>query len=152
MNKIEYNAIDIAKWFINHNLKVRDIDNEDTDDISNLKLQKLLYYAQGSMLALTGKKLFNDEILAWAHGPVIKEVYDTFKSYGSSGINEYFEDNNIDIETENILKQVYNEFGKYSAWGLRDMTHNEIPWIETRRNDVISITKIYDYFKEHYVE
>lgn len=61
-----YKAIDIAKWFINYNLKLRNVDNEDTDNITNLKLQKLLYYAQGSMLALKDKLLFNNDIVAWS--------------------------------------------------------------------------------------
>lgn len=147
-----YKAIDIAKWFINYNLKLRDIDNEDTDNITNLKLQKLLYYAQGSMLALKDKLLFNDDIVAWSHGPVVREVYDEFKNNGSNGIDEYFENISVDNETEQVLVQVYNIFGQYSAWGLRNMTHQETPWLETNRNDVISIEKIKKYFKENYVE
>lgn len=147
-----YKVLDIAKWFINYNLKLRDIDNEDTDNITNLKLQKLLYYAQGSMLALKDKLLFSDEILAWSHGPVVKVVYDEFKHNGSNGIDEYFENISVDNDTEQVLIQVYNIFGRYSAWGLRNMTHQESPWLETKRNEVITIDKIKKYFKENYVE
>ena len=44
-------------------------------DISNLKLLKLLYYAQGTFLALYGRPLFNESIEAWLHGPVVPDVY-----------------------------------------------------------------------------
>lgn len=136
-----YSALDIAKWFINYNLKLRNIDNEDTDDITNLKVQKLLYYAQGSMLALENKLLFTEDILAWSNDPVVKSVYDKFKSYGSSDINEYYNDIYVDEETEKVLLQV-NVFGRYSAWGLRNMTHQKISWIDTKRNEVIQVDKI----------
>lgn len=81
-----YSALDIAKWFLNYNLFLRNVDNEDTDDISNLKLQKLLYYAQGCYLAMYDAPLFKEDIVAWAHGPVVREVYDEYKAYGSGGI------------------------------------------------------------------
>jgi uncharacterized phage-associated protein len=42
------------------------------DVISNLKLQKLLYYAQGFYLAIYGKALFEEDIVAWEHGPVVR--------------------------------------------------------------------------------
>lgn len=151
MNKV-YTALDIAKWFINYNDRLRNIDNEDTDNISNLKLQKLLYYAQGVYVALKGVPLFNDDIVAWTHGPVVESVYQEYKQYGSSGITEKYDDVCIDSETEKILIEVYNVFGQYSAWGLRNMTHEETPWKETRKNGVIYIDKIKDYFKEHYVD
>lgn len=144
-------ARDIALWFLNHNLSLRDIGNEDTDDISNLKLQKLLYYAQGSYLGLYDKPLFNDEILAWKHGPVVEGVYHEFKQNGSRGIVEFDNAPILDDETENVLKQVYDVFGKYSAWGLREMTHNETPWKSTKLNNIIDIELIKEYFKENYV-
>ncbi|MCI8513016.1 MAG: DUF4065 domain-containing protein [Lachnospiraceae bacterium] len=55
-------------------------------DIANLKLQKLLYYAQGCFLAVAGAPLFLEDILAWQHGPVVEPVYYQYKGYGSGGI------------------------------------------------------------------
>ena len=49
------------------------------DLISHLKLQKLLYYSQGVSLALRNQPLFNNKILAWAHGPVVREVWEYYK-------------------------------------------------------------------------
>ena len=50
----------------------------DGDDVTNLKVQKLVYYAQGFYLALNGKPLFNNDIKAWAHGPVVPELYQEY--------------------------------------------------------------------------
>ncbi|MDB6118895.1 MAG: putative prophage protein, partial [Verrucomicrobiaceae bacterium] len=75
------NALDVAKYF----LSKADAD-EAGDVISNLKLQKLLYYAQGFHLALTGAPLFEEDIQAWVHGPVVREVWQAFNQYGANGI------------------------------------------------------------------
>ena len=115
---------------------------------------KLLYYAQGIYLALSGKKLFSDNLVAWAHGPVVVDVYHEYCSNGSRGI-EYNESlrpkEKYSKEERNVLEQVYNYFGQYSAWKLRNMTHEERPWLETPQNHVISPKLIKEYFLEEYV-
>lgn len=148
-NKTKYSAIDIANWFLNENRK--QINFEDSEFITNLKLQKLLYYAQGCYLAYKGESLFKEEFLAWEHGPVIKSIYDKFRKFGANGI-QYEDDyqEKIDIETVTLLERVYNRFGQYTAWKLRDMTHQEKPWMETIRNAVIEKNVIREYFEENY--
>lgn len=149
--KTTYSAQVIAKWFLNH---VRQLNSdEDEEYLSNLKLQKLLYYAQGTSLALNDRPLFNEEIVHWQHGPVVKEVYFTYQSYKGNPIifDEDFNEK-IDKEDEELLNTVYETFGCYSAWGLRNMTHNEDPWKNTAMNEVITQESISRYFKDHYVE
>lgn len=148
-----HTASDVAKWFISYNHTKAAL--EEADDISNLKLQKLLYYAQGAMLALTGRPIFVDNIVAWEHGPVVPVVYHEYKHHGRNGIP--FDDSQrtsecYTEEEENILKDVYEEFGQYSAWKLRNMTHSETPWKSTEKNDIISQAVIADYFKATYCE
>ena len=137
---------DIANWFLNENRKQMNF--EDSEYITNLKLQKLLYYAQGYYLAKQNEPLFKEDFLAWEHGPVVRKIYNKYKTNGARGI-EYDEDFNVNIdqETESILQYVYNEYGKYTAWKLRDMTHEETPWKTTPRNEVISKDKIKEFFK-----
>lgn len=145
-----YKALDIANWFLQYNDYLSNCENEDTDLISNLKLQKLLYYAQGCYLAAYDKMLFDEDIVAWRHGPVIESIYRHFKEYGSKGIDE-FDAVTIDNDTSSLLEDVYKVFGKYSAWGLRQMTHEETPWQTTEINCVIDPDVIKKYFKENYV-
>ena len=141
-------ANDIANWFLNENRK--QLNFEDSEYITNLKLQKLLYYAQGCYLAKYDKVLFKDDFVAWEHGPVIKSIYNKYKKNGSNGIR-YDEDyeEKLNEETTMFLEKVYNRFGQYTAWKLRDMTHKERPWLETQRNKIISKNLIKEYFKEN---
>ena len=79
-----YNVEDIAEWFLNKN-RIQ-MNFEDSEYITNLKLQKLLYYAQGYFLAKKNTSLFEDDFLAWEHGPVIRKIYNKYRTNGSSGI------------------------------------------------------------------
>lgn len=147
----KYSASDIAKWFLYYNnLMMQEFDG---DYISNLKLQKLLYYAQGSFLAIKNEELFADPILAWAHGPVVESVYREYKIFKSNGITCEigYKVGDIDGSDEELLIKVYNVFAKYSALGLRSMTHQESPWRTTQQNCEIKKEKIKEYFKETYV-
>lgn len=116
----------VAKYFLSLS------DEEAGDTISNLKLQKLLYYAQGFHLALKDNPLFAEPIEAWTHGPVVPVVYQSYKHAGASAISrpEGFDAAEIDADTRSILDEVREVYGQFSAWKLRDMTHLEAPWID----------------------
>lgn len=146
-----HTALDVAKWILNYNQW--QVDTAGADLISNLKLQKLLYYAQGCYLALYDEKLFKDDIVAWQHGPVVEVVYHEYKINHDRGIEEFgnFEEDYSDNQV-GLLKTVYETFGQYSAWGLRNMTHNEAPWKETRQGEVIDTNLIKKFFQKEYIE
>ena len=147
MKKVQ--PIDVANFFLSA------IDEDAGDLISNLKMQKLVYYAQGIHLAMFDEELFSEEIRAWEHGPVVPELYHEFKSFGRGAIEPNFESFDIDIFTQKqkeMLKEVYNTFGQFSAWMLRNMTHEERPWVETTKNgtiigSVINKKLLTEYFK-----
>lgn len=126
--QVVYSALKIAKWFIAWA-------TAEEADLSNLKLQKLLYYAQGHHVASRGEPLFTDGLRAWSHGPVVPAVYHQYKSFGSSDItlpdDDPFSWADIDPDTTQFLINVWETYGGYGAWRLRNMTHDESPW---RRN------------------
>lgn len=68
-------AINLSKYIIKSGKE------SGINDISNKKLQKLLYYVQAWTLVLYDKKAFNDEIEAWVHGPAIPDVYRQYKNF-----------------------------------------------------------------------
>ncbi len=138
-------APDVAKYFLAKTSEVSEAD----EFVSHLKLQKLLYYAQGFHLAMTGSPLFEDEICAWQHGPVVPNVWEQYKGYGRQGIEPPtdFDLNRYDAETQSILEQVWTVYGQFSAWKLRDLTHTEPPWKETPTRENISHAKMMRYFK-----
>lgn len=146
-----HSAAQVAKWFLAHNRIAEN--SEGAEDISNLKLQKLLYYAQGCFLAVAGEPLFSEDILAWQHGPVVEPVYHQYKGYGSGGIafKEDFDFSEFSKEENDLLTEIYNVFGQYSAWKLRNMTHEETPWKETPQGEVIPQEKIRSYFQKEYI-
>jgi uncharacterized phage-associated protein len=141
-----YDVSHIAKWFLNRDRMTNMLG--DSDGISNLKLQKLLYYAQGTFLSLKKEKLFEDSLLAWTHGPVVESVYHDYKNFGSHPIifDENYSDADIDEADRDLLEGVFDEFSSYSAWKLRDMTHNEEPWKHTPAGGIIDEALIKDYF------
>ncbi|CAN5716248.1 DUF4065 domain-containing protein [soil metagenome] len=136
-----HTALDIAKYFLSKS------DAEAGDLISNLKLQKLLYYSQGLHLALYGKPLFNEDIEAWTHGPVVPVIYRHFKGYGDGGIPSPATLPKFDKKTTGFLDEIYKVFGQFSAWKLRNLTHDEPPWKETRQSNKITHKALSDYFK-----
>lgn len=155
--RLTYDAIDIANWFlIRHNMTSEEQSDEqfNPDPITHLKLQKLLYYAQGIYGALNGKKLFENKIVAWEHGPVVQDIWEEYRGqkeldftpdYGSfTKINE-------DKDAGKALEAVYDYYGKFSAWYLRNKTHEERPWLETPRNSEIEFDLIKEYFEQEVV-
>ncbi|BAZ81967.1 MAG: Panacea domain-containing protein [Sphaerospermopsis kisseleviana] len=134
---------DVAKYFLSQ------ADEDAGDLISNLKLQKLLYYAQGFHLALYNEPLFPEPVEAWIHGPVVPEVYHEYKNFASSAIPipEDIDFSIYDEKTVDLLDEVYSVYGQFSAWKLRNMTHNEEPWKDTDVSDVITHECLKKYFK-----
>jgi uncharacterized phage-associated protein len=125
-----YPVMLIARWFIAWAAA-------EDEEITNLKLQKLLYFAQGHHLARYGTPLFGAEIRAWAHGPAVPEVYHALASFGTGLISDSTDDfawNQIDPETTEFLGQVWNTYGGYSAGRLREMTRTG-PWRQAWRMD-----------------
>ena len=161
-------AIDIAKWFIwkNHIEQIENITDDDDyevyEGITHLKVQKLLYYAQGICLALYNGPLFDENIVAWQHGPVVKEVYSFLSKNGRKDIK--FEDEWLEtvekIEKNdmlnNILNLTYDNFGGFTAWQLREKTHvSGGPWQRTVKtlgmDRIIDKNLIKSYFKENII-
>jgi len=117
------------------------------DVLTNLKLQKLVYYAQGFNLAINGEKLFEEDILAWEHGPIVRELYEELKVHGGNAL-PVPDDISGDATDDQVslIEEVNQVYGQFSAWKLRDMTHNEVPWLATARNEVISPDLMKEYF------
>jgi len=124
------------------------------DLISNLKLQKLVYYAQGFHLAMHDTVLFDGDIVAWEHGPVVEDLYHTYKYYGAGALPhpEQFDDTVFTQPQKDLIKEVYEVYGQFSAWKLRNMTHSESPWIDTPRNSVINPELMKSFFKDYIIK
>jgi uncharacterized phage-associated protein len=97
------------------------------------KLQKLVYYCQAWSLVWDEKPLFKEKILAWANGPVVKELYREHK--GLFYVKE-MPNGNSDQLSENqkdTIAHVLKAYSDKTAQWLSDLTHLEDPWIEARK-------------------
>jgi uncharacterized phage-associated protein len=137
---------DVAKYFLSLT------DEESGELISNLKLQKLVYYAQGFHLAFFDTPLFPERIEAWTYGPVIPDLYRIYKDCGQCSIPPPpdFDISKYDPQTKDLLDEVYKVFGQFSAWKLADMTHQEPPFENAYKRgagSIISNESLIKYFK-----
>lgn len=105
---------------------------EHGDYISQLKLQKMVYYADAWFLVNNKVPLIEEDFEAWVHGPVVRSLYHRFKEYRWNPILEDVDFPDIDSELEEHLVDIYDVFGTFSGYELEQMTHDEQPWIEAR--------------------
>lgn len=108
---------------------------EQGEVLTNLKLQKLLYYSQAWFLALEDRALFEEDFQAWAHGPVLPSQYHRFKEFSWRPITLDIEAPDVTEEVEKHLLAIIEEFGTETAVALERMTHRETPWL-TARDDL----------------
>jgi uncharacterized phage-associated protein len=107
---------------------------EQGEVLTNLKLQKLLYYAQAWHLALHDRALFDEDFQAWVHGPVLRSQYARFRDYQWKPITEDVPEPNLPNDVRRFLDEILEVFGSETAISLERMTHAERPWIEARGN------------------
>ena len=101
--------------------------------LTNLKLQKLLYYTQAWHLVIHSKPLFSEDFHAWIHGPALPSQYQRFKKFECQPILEGLSiSHSIEEGVVNHLVEIVNVFGIETASALELMTHNEQPWIAAR--------------------
>lgn len=141
------NAIKVAEWFLHKK------------SFNHKQLQKLCYYAQAWHLALLNRSLFNENIQAWVHGPVIPSVYHNYVRHGWEKIKKLpGESPEFPSDTLDVLKAVYVTYSKLDGGQLEILTHSELPWQEARGNlkpyepsqNVISVETMRTYYAEKY--
>ena len=112
--------------------------------VDPLKLQKLVYFAHGWHLAVTGRPLFWQTVLAWPYGPVIRDVYHEFKNYGRNAIDgraTVFDSETEELVpvgtnfgpiTQTVLNRVWDAYKDHSGLQMSAMAHREgTPWHQT---------------------
>lgn len=119
-----YSAIDVARYIIDHC-------NRNGQTISNLKLQKILYFIQAEFLVVQDKPCFQEKIEAWDFGPVVPEVYRHYKVYGSAAIPSLRSEDYCPFSKKDkiLADGIIDECANYSTSELAEYTHNQSPWI-----------------------
>lgn len=124
-----YDIYDVADYYLN----IR--------PMTPKKLQKIVYYAYAWFLTLMNEdvndlsnRLFDDRPQAWVHGPVFKNLYDKYKSFGYQEIDKFDEPKEFSDDVKSILDEVLEVYGDYNANELESITHQESPWQNARKN------------------
>lgn len=112
--------------------------------LTQLKLMKLTYIAQGWHLGIYGKPLIDENVHAWPHGPVFQDLYHATKKFGKFPVTEVpRSDREVNLEQNGrskiqhggleIIAEVNATYRDKTAWQLREMTHKtDSPWDQTR--------------------
>lgn len=158
-----YDVLDISRYIINYSI-------EEGKSISNLLLQKILYYIQAAFLVEKNRACFKENIIHWSYGPVIEEAYYEFKRYGNNGISNqkeylkfYYDNKSISMKYEvqtfdnkcienndkELINKVVRLYWNCNPFALVHKTHQEDPWKNTSQNEVMEIESIKKYFKEN---
>lgn len=144
-----YDALTISRYII-------DFSNKKNFNISNLKLQKLLYFVQSHFLVQKKRECFKEKIEAWDLGPVVPVVYREFKQFGAGNIPSVFVSYDIvndKINSEDclLIEEVVEAFSTFTATELVELTHKQKPWIDSYKrgkNNEISLVALERYFNE----
>jgi uncharacterized phage-associated protein len=144
-----HEALKIAYYFVNLGIV-------DDTPLTNMKLQKVLYLANGMHLALTGKALLKEDIQAWKYGPVIPSVYNNFKNWGNKPIISPQPSGGLtlDANTQSILLDVWNITKSVDGIKLANWTHlPDSPWAEAAKralNTPINPRLTEEYFRKSF--
>lgn len=112
-----YTAIDLSKYIV---LKCI----QDEHPISNLQLQKILYYIQKDFLS-RDVLAFSDSIEAWQFGPVVPNVYYYYCGYGAMPISSTHEIYEVDSEDKSRIDAIVEEKRRLDPWTMVAETHKE---------------------------
>lgn len=155
-----YKAMEIAEYVINYS-------NEIGSPVSNLKLQKLLYYIQATALVERERKCFEDPIVAWEFGPVVVPVYQIYREYGREDIPKqtsvdkvkfdsvkmkivFAKPTQIDNLSRNIAEKIVKAYECIkNPFELVEKTHREAPWQKTKINEEIDCEIIKEYYSQN---
>lgn len=142
------NSIDVANFFI-------DLAKSDPyNDMTNIRVNKMLFFAQGWSLVRRGMPLFEEELCAWPYGPVAPSVYRAFQPCGNQKIVDFsgeFTPEKFESDEIELLLDVSREYDKYSTTKLVNMTHEKgSPWHQVYKeheSKIISKSSIREYFE-----
>lgn len=141
-----YKVLDVARYVVERY-------NAKEWPISNLKLQKILYFVQAEFLLEKGEPCFPEVIEAWDFGPVVPVVYHHYKIFGAGNIpgrKKSLTKLDIPESDQDIINGIVDQCADISASALVDLTHKQAPWLNAYKpgcNNVISSNSIREYFE-----
>ena len=119
-----FNSISVANYLLKKD-----------ENLSPLKLIKLVYMCHGWHLGLYGTPLVNEPVEAWRHGPVFQKLYDAVKQFVAVPVIFPIKGGDVAKFTKRqkqLVDEVYDYYKGYKPWPLSDLTHEDgTPWADT---------------------
>lgn len=110
-------------------------------EVTNLALQKLLYYVQVFFSAFNNKLAFSNKCSAWEYGPVFGIIYHKYKKFGKNPISDEEPRNELTTELKETIDFVIKYFGCFTGSVLMNFTHKEEPWKQSFTKEEQEIDK-----------
>ncbi len=102
--------------------------------LTNLHIQKLLYFVQGWTLAEWDRPMFRDPLEAWTHGPVVRSVWKRYEPFGKKPVeDDEAGPSGLIADERQMVEAVWSCYKRYSPIALADMTHEDLPWRNARQ-------------------
>lgn len=150
---------ELAKYLI----KSYETNNNAEFEKSELKLQKLMYFAQREAIAITGEPLFENQFEGWQYGPVLTELRHFFEEDQSKSVID------LDETSKYIIDNTVTRYGKYETWYIANLSHKETSWKNSRKglsdnekgNNLIKLedikkdadnVRVYDHLYDMYID
>ena len=111
--------------------RLLDLAAEDGNRLSPMQLNKLTYFCHACMLGLYGRPLIEQPVAAGPYGPVVNEVYQSFKKYRHDPVKSRARVSpaSFDADEDYIIGQVYQKYGYLSGIRLSQLAHAPgTPW------------------------
>ncbi len=102
-------------------------------EMTAMKLQKLVYYAQAWSLVWDERPLFGERIEAWANGPVARDLYDRHRGRFQIADWPDGDPDTLSAQERETVDAVLDYYAPHPSQALSDLTHREAPWREARR-------------------
>ena len=135
-----YNVIDLSNYIIS-------LFDEQNAPITNLKLQKVLYYVQGYFIKVFGREAFQNEIHCWCYGPVVQKAYFEYNLRGSERlVASYVSPLHLTNIEQELIQKIVSKCKIIPSSRLVAMTHEEFPWKNAKQGEVISKQSIKNFF------
>ncbi|MCX6023837.1 MAG: DUF4065 domain-containing protein [Chloroflexi bacterium] len=139
------NVRDVAQYILDQN-----------GSMTTWKLQKLVYYCQAWSLVWDDEPLFEEPIEAWANGPVVRVLYELHKGQYTIRTIRRANPSRLTLTQKETIDAVLEAYGNKDGVWLRDLTHREKPWKETRQrsglredergNAIINLDDMEEYY------
>lgn len=116
------NVFDAASYIFNR------YNDDFGEKIDEMKLHKLLYFAQRESIIRNDQLLFEATFSGWKFGPVLKEIR---RAYRENSFAKKIQMEAVK-EMKPVMDRIFTDYAGKDSWSLSRLTHGELSWKNSR--------------------